>query len=166
MEILAIVALIHQKAIEHSCDPELLQAIVQIESAYNPNATRYEPNYKWIFHPRDHAEALGIKYEDELRLQMSSLGLAQVMGALARELGLKEHLTELLKPKANLDYACKYLRKLMVRYGSNEASIISAYNAGTAKKRLSGMYYNQTYVDKVSRVLEDIRRAREGKKGS
>ncbi len=61
--------------------------------------------------------------------QRTSLGLMQIMGAVARERGFKgPRLTDLLDPASGLEWGCKHLAALCRRFDFEDA--ITAYNGG------------------------------------
>jgi soluble lytic murein transglycosylase-like protein len=134
---------------------KLLGAIVQTESGGNPYATRYEPDYRYLFNTRAFAENTHVTQPTEEVHQKTSWGLCQVMGGLCRELGFQGQMPELCDPKINLMYACKYIKKLASKYGT-ESDILAAYNGGSVVKTPGGMYRNQSYVDKSTRYLRDL----------
>lgn len=117
---------------------------------------RYEPNWKYHLMPHAYASRLGITDMTEIMLQSFSYGLGQVMGTVARELGFDGHLGELLQPHLNIEYMTIKLMKLRVKHGSEE-DVVSAYNAGSPTKLLSGVYMNEKYVDKVYKNLRELR---------
>jgi len=133
----------------------LLGAIVQTESSNNKWAVRFEAHYKWLHRTKDFARDNGITEATETVMQMTSFGLCQVMGAVARELGLKGTMFQLLDEKTNLEIAAKLIKRLASRYKERD-DIIAAYNAGSPIKNINGLYRNQTYVDKVNMYLSAI----------
>lgn len=155
----AIISLIHQKATEHGIDPLMLQAMAQVESGLNPWAIRYEPNYRYILSPLEWASKLRITKESEEMMQKSSLGLLQVMGALARELGHKDHLTQLFDPELNINYSCAYLKRQMKRFDKVD-QLIASYNAGTPRwDSFQGDWENGEYVKKVMKEWDRLKAA-------
>lgn len=139
----------------------LLAAIVQTESSNNRYAVRFEPHYKYLFKTKENAAANGITEATETVFQMTSFGLCQLMGAVARELGLKGTVFQLLDEQTNLTYAAKLIKRLANRFKERN-DIIAAYNAGTPVKTMNGLYKNQSYVDKVNQYLSAIELARKG----
>jgi len=139
----------------------LLAAIVQTESSNNKFAIRFEPHYKYLFKTKEHAASNGITEATETVMQMTSWGLCQIMGAVARELGLKGSIFQMLDPHINLQYAAKLLKRLATRHKERD-DIIASYNAGSPIKGLNGLYRNQNYVDKVNQYLSAIDLARKG----
>ena len=57
-EIKSIVTL---KAKENDLDPRLLHALVMTESGYNPWATRYELDYRWLYKVEEMARILRVE---------------------------------------------------------------------------------------------------------
>jgi hypothetical protein len=136
-------------------DPALVASIVLVESGGSQGRTRYEPGWKYFYQVEQMAKRLGptrdlkLDIELETRYQATSWGLMQVMGAVARELGMRADLPLLIMPYTNLTYGCKLLSKLKGRW-PNFADQIAAYNAGSPRKNREGTRYeNQGYVDKV-----------------
>lgn len=138
-------------AMFNGVDQDLVIAIIEVESAFDHLAIRYESHYKWLFKPEEYAVKCRISKDTEEVMQKCSFGLMQVMGAVARELGHERSLLELLQPEISIKYGCLKISELMMRYMS-EADVISAYNQGSPAKR-DGKYVNQVYVDKVQKIL-------------
>lgn len=155
-------SVIEDVADEQNIPKNLLAAIVQTESSNNKWAVRFEPHYKWLFKTKDHAKDNGITEATETVFQMTSFGLCQIMGAVARELGLKGPIFQLFDEKTNLEYSAKLLKRLAAKYKERD-DIIAAYNAGSPIKGLNGTYRNQAYVDKVILFLSAIELAQGGK---
>lgn len=122
--------IIESAAKQYSVDPNLIRAIIAVESSWNPNATRYEPT-----------------------LRDSSYGLMQVLLSTARRVSGNSGLTaqQLLDPTVNILVGTAYLRELMGRYPTNLDDVIAAYNAGTPTRSIipGRTYTNQDYVNKV-----------------
>lgn len=155
-----------------------VKAIVWQESHGRPFAFKPEPPYLWLWDcttnrpfrritpverasehaPKDFKAIRGSVADDaEWWGQQISFGLLQVMGAVAREHGFRgEFLTELTQPAIGLEYGCKHLASLRVRFGPAWGHVIAAYNAGSPRKRPDGTYDNQTYVDDVMAKWEAL----------
>lgn len=153
--------LIEDVALDQNVPPNLLGAIVQTESGGNRYAARFEPHYKYIFETKKNAQDNQITETTETMLQMTSFGLCQLMGAVAREHGLTGSLFQLLDPRINLTYACKHFKRLAGRYKERD-DIIAAYNAGSPIKDMTGKYKNQAYVDKINLCLAIIAEVNHG----
>ena len=143
---------IYDVAKSFNLDPTLVAAIVAVESGSHPDKVRYEPGYRWIFKPEDFAKALNITLDTEKVLQSCSWGLMQIMGATARQHGFKEDMPVLCHPEKNLFYGCKHLKSLVNKYPI-QTDAIAAYNAGTPKEMANGKYFNQQYIDKVTKQM-------------
>lgn len=139
-----LTALIKSAAVKRSLPWELVYAICQVESSLNPLATRYEPHFRWLVGDN---EAMS---PSERHDQMTSWGLMQVMGSVARELGHTGPLPDLLIPSTGLFYGCLHLRRFRAKYDI-WPDVIAAYNAGSPRRVAGsvGPYVNQSYVDKV-----------------
>ena len=131
---------------QFSLAPNLVRAICEVESSFNPWAYRYEPQYKYLV-----GDKLTMS-ETERIGQMCSWGLMQVMGGVARESGFRGYLPQLCDPNIGLNYGCKHLAKFFTKY-LNWPDAIASYNAGSPRKNLAdGGYVNQVYVDRVYRA--------------
>ena len=139
-----LTTLIKAAASRRSLPWELVYAICQVESSLNPPAIRHEPRYRWLV--GDNETMSPTERQD----QMTSWGLMQVMGAVARELGHTGPLYDLLDPPTGLFYGCLHLRRFRAKYDI-WPDVIAAYNAGSPRRVAGqiGPYVNQSYVDKV-----------------
>lgn len=119
--------IIQSKARRHKVDPNLVKAIIKVESNWQPNA-------------------IG---DDGL-----AFGLMQVWLSTARERSkLGNALTKemLLKPSININQGVGYLREQYNRYRSWKKAV-AAYNAGGYfVDPKTGYAVNQKYVNKVAR---------------
>lgn len=105
-------------------DPMLIYAVIQKESSGNPWAMRYEPDFL-----RRYVLPQGSKDQTENMARATSWGPMQVMGQVARELGLKaKYLSELCNEGTGVWYGAKHLSNKIKRYGYPAG--ISAYNHG------------------------------------
>lgn len=137
-----------EAAVRHQLDPNWVLAIVQVESAGQTNAARYEPNWKYLVRPEFYAERLLVTKDTETQLQKFSWGLMQVMGSVGRQWGYPDHLHTLSDPIRGLEYGCKHLSSMRKRFPTGR-DWIAAYNAGSPRKRPDGSYENEGYVKKV-----------------
>lgn len=144
--------LIFDNAKSFNLDPVLVEAVIEIESAGKPMKVRYEPNWKYLYQVDEFAKKLGITSDTEKMLQSFSWGLMQVMGSVAREIGFTEDMPALCNPEKNIFYGCKKLKSLCNKYPI-QADAIAAYNAGIPKVMANGRYFNQQYVDKVTKQM-------------
>ncbi len=132
-EVRAVAEAVVREAEQHDVDPELVLAVIQVESGgYNFAVSR-----------------------------VGAVGLMQVMPAtgeaIAGELGLPWHGPDtLFDPMSNIAIGVAYLRKLESRYGSWPAAL-AAYNWGPGRidRRLRrGMSLPRIYVQQVMEALE------------
>ena len=173
--IVAFLPLIRSAAADHDLPPELVAAIVRKESDGDPWAWNPEPHYRYLVdvttgapfrrptreelarhRPPDDFKSLAGDTDAEWWGQQASWGLMQVMGAVARELGMhpREHLPALCKTAVNLDYGCKHLSNLRRRYLRRDGwrGVVAAYNAGSPQYVADETnFVNQRYVDDIER---------------
>lgn len=141
--------MIKSAAARHGIPWEIVTAVVQTESAFQPWSIRYEPGYSYL-HPPD-----GDFTPTERNAQKTSYGVMQVMGAVAREYGHRGWLTELCDPPVGLEYGCRHLAAYFKRY-RNWSEAIAAYNAGSPRRTESGELVNQEYVNKVLMAADTL----------
>jgi hypothetical protein len=139
----------------HGLEDKHVAACILTESQGDQYTARYEPNFRYLYFPRDFAKNLNISYETEEVLQKTSWGYMQPMGAIARELGFHGMITMLIEPKLNLDTGCHKMKLLSQKYG-NIKDVIAAYNAGSVRKTDGGLYVNQKHVDRFDFWLRKV----------
>lgn len=114
--------LIRRAEARYQLPPRLLQALVWQESRFNPMAIS----------------------------PAGAAGLAQLMPATARELGV----TNRHDPAQNIDGGARYLRQMLDKFGSIHLAL-AAYNAGPgAVRKAGGIPRNRETPIYVKRVLE------------
>ena len=99
---LSIQALVIKKAIEHKIDATFANAIVKVESNYNPR----------------------------IRGRQGEYGLGQIKCQTARGVGFKDNCDLLFDPETNLEYSYRYLKQAIERANGNECFAASLYNTG------------------------------------
>ncbi len=134
---------------------DVMDALIHIESSWNPWAVRYERPFAYLLRPEAFAKTSRISLETEAVLQRCSWGLCQIMGGTARDLGFTGLLTTLLDPEVNIPLGVALFKRLSGEYLKVDDQI-AAYNAGSVKRKPDGTYANQDYVDKVRAVLKDL----------
>jgi soluble lytic murein transglycosylase-like protein len=122
--------LVEAAARRHEIDARIVQAVMQVESAYNPQA----------------------------RSPVGAMGLMQLMPTTATRLGLAPN-ADLLDPATNIDLGVKYLRLLGDMFNGRLDLVLAAYNAGEGAVMRHGMRvppYPETenYVRKISALLD------------
>jgi soluble lytic murein transglycosylase-like protein len=128
--------LIDDVAQAHDLDPDLLCAVVQVESGFDPSAVS----------PR------------------GAIGLMQLMPATAASLGLADASRLLHEPEINLHMGALYLSQQLRRFGALDLAM-AAYNAGEgAVMRYGGNFppYPETraYVRDVLALYAQLQAAR------
>ncbi len=131
-------------------DPDLVQAVCEVESAGRTSAYRYEPKF-WTKYLKGKPEWAGANPE---RVS-ASYGLAQVMFPVAKEHGFRSDPEALFMPQIGVTYGCIHLASLMAWAKNDTDKALSAYNAG--KGNAHAPYKNQTYIDKVKAALAKIK---------
>lgn len=129
---------IQAKAKTWNVPPDLVKAVITVESNWNPKAEGDVWRDNWAFFKTPH-----------------SFGLMQIQLATAKEIaGLDKQLTKelLLKPKINISIGTQYLAKQKKRFGTWEKAV-AAYNAGSPRYK-RGRFINQGYVDKVNEAYK------------
>lgn len=94
---------------QHDIDSNLALAFAEVESRFNPKASRYEP-----------------------KLKTKTIGLFQILLQTARSVGFKGKPSELYNPDTNILYGIKYLAKCQELYGKSPKQIMCCYNGGWA----------------------------------
>lgn len=149
-------SLVDPVSAQYKLPENLLAAIIMKESSWNDNVVRYEPHYAWVCDVKGFAKRLNASEATEQMLQMTSWGLCQVMGSVAREYNFQGWLTDLLKPEVNVKIGAQHLKAYLARYPAGITDAISAYNQGSPRKDPKGKYLNQDYVDTVLSYQADI----------
>jgi soluble lytic murein transglycosylase-like protein len=117
--------LARERAEAHSLDPDLVCAIVEQESGWEPLAIRYEPAFQ-----KRYVEPLGLG-QTETVARSISWGLLQLMGQAARELGFKGHMGQLLDPAVGLEWGCKHFANKLARANGNVEKALLYWNGGS-----------------------------------
>lgn len=125
----ALVPMIEAAATQHGLPVRLVAAIVMVESAGKPNATRFEPEFQRRYiHPMCLSQG-------ESRGRATSWGLMQIMGQTAYTIGFRGNFSDLLKPEIGLKWGCDFFSRLASRYPSEPWDVICrAYNGGPGNR--------------------------------
>lgn len=142
--------------IDFGLDPYLIAGIVLQESNGDNYAIRHEPAFKYRFKVSQSSKKNGITFSTESMLQGCSIGLMQVMGCVARELGFTENLLRLTDPVTGIKIGCQKLAQLSKKYKKQD-EIIASYNAGSPSFNSEGYFINQKYVDEVFEKIAKLK---------
>jgi soluble lytic murein transglycosylase-like protein len=125
-----LVALAHDAALKQSVWPELVCAIVEQESSWDPWALRYEPAFYTRYVEPQLARGV-IASEGEARARAFSWGLMQVMGQVAREHGCAAaSLATLCDPAASLAIGCRVFAAKLATAEGNVEHALELWNGG------------------------------------
>jgi hypothetical protein len=164
---------INAAAVTHRLDPRVLCGQVQVESEGDPYAFNPEPKYQWFwdlrkdkpFRKLDPSElsskrppgdfsCLKGDPDQEWWLQQASIGLMQIMGAVAREHGFDApYLLKLVEPAVNLDYGCRHLAQLLRGVNGDLRCALARYNGGAYQNTPGQPLRNEAYVQKVEKAM-------------
>jgi soluble lytic murein transglycosylase-like protein len=125
-------------------DPDLVEALVLVESAGRTTAYRYEPNF-FIKYMAGRPEWKDLNPE---RVS-ASYGLMQVLFVVAVEVGYTARDPEhLFVPSIGLEYGCRKLAQLLTWSDGNVTQALAAYNGGRGGNG-KPPFRNQVYADRV-----------------
>jgi soluble lytic murein transglycosylase-like protein len=125
-----LVALACRTAEAHGLWPEVVCAIVEQESSWNPWALRYEPAFYQKYIAPQLARG-NIADLTESRARAFSWGLMQVMGQAAREHGFNgASLAALCDPAAGIEIGCRVFAAKLAAAEGNVARALLLWNGG------------------------------------
>ena len=148
--------MIEEKATKYRLHAKLVGAIILQESNNRTYAMRHEAHWRYAYDIKTFAENAHSSQDTERIGQMTSWGLMQVMGTVARELGFSGYFSMLCVPSIGVEYGCKKLRTLYNKY-EELGDIVASYNAGSVRKTKGGFYHNQRYVDSVFKHYKKLK---------
>lgn len=130
-------ALARAMSLRYGVAPELILAVMQAESAFDPKAFRSEP-----------------------QIQDASRGLMQLLLKTARGLGFTDSPDALYEAAVNADLGTKLLAQNLRARAYDVAKAVSQYNGGYRPalgfgERREGRFANQAYVDKVLGLFQE-----------
>lgn len=139
-------ALVISVAGKYGLDVALLNAQIQVESAGDPFALRYEINFYHTY-LKNNEHALSKEYGP---LGACSYGLMQIILEVAMELGFGDRPEKLFVPNIGLAYGAAKMQSLLKWSNNDYDRALSAYNAG------KGSPFNHIYVNKVHIAEQQI----------
>jgi hypothetical protein len=107
----AMVRLVADKAQEYNVPPQLAQAVISVESGFNPKA-----------------------------LSRGNYGLGQIRCGTAKSIGFTGNCRELLKPDINLNFSMSYLRQALDRSNGDWCGAATLYNSGLDNRPRASKY--------------------------
>jgi soluble lytic murein transglycosylase-like protein len=120
-----MIALARAAAARHALAPEIVCAICEQESSWNPWAIRYEPAFR-----QRYVAPLGLATTEEVA-RSTSWGLMQLMGETAREAGFVEKfISALAEPATGLDFGCAVLAEKFRRAAGDASRALELWNGG------------------------------------
>lgn len=127
---LELISLAKEIAAREACDPSLICAIAEQESAWNPWAIRYEPAFfakyvapQYTNHKISATEAWARGF---------SWGLLQEMGEVAREGGYLGPIPQLCEPQTGLTWGCRLWKKKLALAHGDVSHALLLWNGGSA----------------------------------
>lgn len=105
-------------------EPEIVCAVCEQESAWEPGAARFEPAFL-----RRYVEPLKFSLLEELD-RSTSWGLMQIMGQTAVEFGFVGRCSDLRDPEQGVLWGCKKLQRCYFIHGAIDDTALLAYNGG------------------------------------
>lgn len=125
-----LLTLARRVAETHTLWPELVCAIVEQESSWNPWALRYEPSFYEKYIAPQIARGSMVD-STESRARAFSWGLMQVMGQVAREHGFTGvSLASLCDPAAGLEIGCRIFAAKLAAAEGNVSRALLLWNGG------------------------------------
>ena len=145
----------------YGIEEDLLVAMVWQESTGDPAAIRFEIAWRYFWHPKpdqglyradwsveqNRSNAWNILGSTEFYSQSFSWGLLQVMGSVARELGLKGYLAKLVDPEIGLKMGLLHFQKKLKQAKGDLKKALLFYNGGG----------NEGYATEVLAKHEEIK---------
>lgn len=125
----SLISLVRGIAASRGVSPQLMCAVIEQESSWDPWAIRYEPAFMTKYVAPQYTA--GKFSATEAYARAMSWGLAQIMGATARELGYAGvSLAELCDPKVGADWGVRDMKRCLDRAKGDEAKALLGWNGG------------------------------------
>jgi soluble lytic murein transglycosylase-like protein len=119
-----LIAMARAAASEHNLDPQLVCAVVEQESDWDPGAIRMEEEF--FLH---YIKPLKLAPSESV-LRATSFGLMQIMGEVAVELGFIDSFDKLCEPDCGLQYGCWHLKNKFREAGNDVHKALLLWNGG------------------------------------
>jgi soluble lytic murein transglycosylase-like protein len=119
-----LVSLARNIAISHGLNDALICAVVEQESDWNPEATRFEPAFL-----RRYIEPLQLDPETS-KQRATSYGLMQTMLQSVVEIGYTGDGPSLYDPATALEWGCRLFQKKLLRANGDQHTALLYWNGG------------------------------------
>lgn len=126
-----MVAIVKAEASEYQLFPEVMCAIAEQESAWNPWAIRYEPAF-YEHYVAPLLKSGEVKSPTEATARAISWGLFQTMGQSVREIGFIAPMASLCEPATSAIWGCKLFTVKLQHAGGNLEKALALWNGGGA----------------------------------
>lgn len=150
---------IREAADVHGHPRELLRAMVQQESTFQPYRNRFEQDFYDTYvkgRKLDYVPPLCLPITEALG-RATSWGLLQVMGATARQFGFRGWFPELCIPEVGLEWGCRYLADLRRKFGGEGwPVVVRAYNGGPGGRHNEANEYPGEVLQKLGGRWPDV----------
>jgi soluble lytic murein transglycosylase-like protein len=118
-------------AVAHGLSPQLVCAVIEQESAWNPWSVRYEPVFMSKYVAPQYTA--GKFSATEAYMRSISWGLMQLIGETARELGFAgSSLAELCDPQVGVEFGCRELKNCIDRAKGDVPTALLYWNGGAS----------------------------------
>jgi hypothetical protein len=142
--------IVEKHAESFNLQPNIVKAVIMVESNGDTFAVRFEPNWRWWLNPKYWARRVRVTTRTEAICQQMSWGPMQIMGTVARELGFEQDMPALCQPATGIYYGCKKLSQLLKKYTYIRPAL-SAYNTGRPNSR-KGRRYAEKVLEYAKRI--------------
>jgi soluble lytic murein transglycosylase-like protein len=121
-----LITLVKGLATKFGVEPALTCAVIEQESSWRPDVTRYEPAFFTRYIEPMHlpaAEGIG---------RATSFGLMQIMGEVAREQGFEGDFTQLFTPEIGVSQGLIHLSHFLRLEAGDVTKALLRWNGGSA----------------------------------
>ncbi len=125
----ARIALAQKYATKYGLDTQLVCAVIEQESGWQPWSIRYEPDF-FQHYIQPMLDKTIIHDLTEARARAFSWGAMQLMGEVAREMGFTGHLASLCDPEIGVDWGCKKLKRCIDLANGEYTAALLYWNGG------------------------------------
>lgn len=124
-----MIAIVKATASDEKLFPEIMCAIVEQESSWNPWSIRYEPAF-YEHYVAPLLKSGEVKSQTEATARAISWGLFQTMGQSVRELGFAGPMASLCDPATSAIWGCKLFTVKLGHAGEDLEKALALWNGG------------------------------------